>query len=71
MTDIRVTNWSQNSDFHGGYVSYRIWKKLTPHGFFQRHEWRHENGSTHCGPWIQTKVGFLDGMTAVSEAEAA
>lgn len=48
----RVTPWS--SFAHGGLARVRVWSRRTPFGFFQRHEWEREDGSTYFEAWITT-----------------
>lgn len=48
----RQKTWSDYR-FHGN-VAYRIWIKKTPHGNFQRHEWRRVDEVDVLENWIPT-----------------
>lgn len=58
--DTRVTDWVACKDgpwwptmSHGGYVAYRIWQQFDGRNWFQRHEWKHADGTTACDEWIR------------------
>ena len=55
--------WYPTMD-HGGFSAYRIWKEFDGRGWFQRHEWKHGDGSTEMDDWIPTFAGF-DGFDIV------
>ena len=56
---------------HYGATAYRIWKKQTEHGAFQRNEWKLADGSVDMEPWIPTPDASVDGMTLCEEGAAA
>lgn len=48
----RATGWKPLWFDSPRYDGVRIWMRRTPFGYFQRHEWRLLDGSTHFDPWI-------------------
>lgn len=56
MNETRRTEWIAYD--HYGFTHYRIWMQKAPHGFFQRHEWKREDGSIDIQDWIPTTAGF-------------
>jgi hypothetical protein len=54
----RVTPWS--SFPHYGCVRVRVWQRLTPFGFFQRHEWERKDGSVIADEWIPAPTRRFD-----------
>lgn len=48
----RTTKWTPLWFDSPRYDGVRIWLRKTPFGYFQRHEWRLLDGSTHLDAWI-------------------
>jgi hypothetical protein len=48
--ETRVTPWAAFG--HYGLARVRIWMKRTEFGFWQRHEWERDDGSTRADRWI-------------------
>ncbi len=38
---------------HGGFTAYRIWHEFDGRNNWQRHEWRHADGTTEVEKWIR------------------
>lgn len=50
QAETRVTPWS---DFgHYGFSAYRIWQRYEGRTFYQRHEWKRDDGSIRMDDWI-------------------
>jgi len=49
-TETRVTDWHEFP--HSGCTHYRIWQRLDGRIWQQRHEWRHDDGTTTKDTWI-------------------
>lgn len=43
---------------HGGTIAYRIWKQRAGHVWYQRHEWKHVDGSVDMDEWINGFRGW-------------
>ena len=67
--ETRVTDWIAFG--HNGVSHYCIWQRQTPHGMFQRHEWRRDDGSTRMDDWIKGGSGWTAGAKPVHEHAAA
>ena len=39
---------------HGGFTAYRIWSRSDNFNHWQRHEWKHADGTTEAEKWIKT-----------------
>jgi hypothetical protein len=64
-TDTRVTEWRRCVDGpwypshpDGGIVAYRVWQQFDGLRWYQRHEWRHADGSSHLEEWINGVAGW-------------
>ncbi len=66
--ETRATDWIKYGHF--GFSHYRIWGKQTPHGMFQRHEWKHDDGEISMDEWIKSTPGFPTSAKPVSEVVA-
>ena len=55
-TDIRHTNWVPFG--HHGYSHYRIWQEFNGRDWFQRHEWKRDDGSLSLDDWIPGAKGW-------------
>lgn len=64
-TETRVTPWRPFG--HYGATHVRIWARQTPHGLFQRHEWRCEDGSSRKEGWIVSGRQWPTGAVATNE----
>jgi len=68
MIETRVTPWRDlvggpwyPEREHGGTAAYRIWQQYDGMRWFQRHEWRHADGSTEIDKWINGASGWAHG----------
>ena len=75
MTDTRRTEWVAcvNAPWypnlsHGGYIAYRIWKEFDGRRWFQRHEWKHADGTIEMDAWIDSLAGFDNCPVVVEKA---
>lgn len=76
--ETKVTDWSICKDGpwyselpHGGTVAYRIWQQFDGLRWFQRHEWKHADGSIELDGWINGARGWTAGAQSIALAEAA
>jgi hypothetical protein len=71
-SETRVTSWVACAEGpwhptmpHGGFAAYRIWQRVSPWGWEQRHEWKRADGSTAMDPWIRGAAGWCPGAVAL------
>lgn len=55
--ETRRTDWFAFG--HYGYSHYRIWQMFDGLRWFQRHEWKREDGTTEIEKWINGVSGWL------------
>jgi hypothetical protein len=71
MTPTHTSDWSKRDNFCGGYTQYRIELTQTDHGWYQRHIWRKDDGTTNVEEWIPSfdyskRPGWLAGFKAAA-----
>jgi hypothetical protein len=68
-TETRVTPWV-GFGFHG-LSHYRIWKLFDGFRWFDRHEWRNEDGTIKLTSWLPDRVPGWPSHYVPAELEAA
>lgn len=66
--EIKRTGWVEFG--HHGVSHYRIWKQQDGHRWFQRHEWKREDGSIEMDDWIPSAGPFGLTFQDISGASA-
>lgn len=65
----QVTDWTDYG--HYGFAAYRIWTQFDGRSWWQRHEWKREDGSIDLQDWIPSIPGHAHNSRPVASAEAA
>lgn len=73
-TETRVTKWVECKDGpwypnmdSGGIVAYRIWVQTNHRNWWQRHEWKHVDGTIVLDEWIDSIRGWGTAHERVEE----
>lgn len=71
-TETRCTDWvevAHRREWADSTVAaYRIWQQVDGRYWWQRHEWRHRDGSIHLEDWIVGISGWAVGAKPVAVA---